>query len=1638
MQSTLPRLTRCGSQTRAPLNGRALRLPWLGSPALDSRRPQLKLSSNHHLVMNAFFRPFFACLLALACFQPQRLSNVQAAPAPELEFQIGAARIDITPDYPVRLTGYAARKGESELPGLKLWAKALAIGSDADGPTLLITVDNCGVCANIIDEVAARLKTKAGLLRERIAVSSSHTHSAPQTLGFAPNIFVMDLPDSQNAAIARYTRQLTDKIEQVALAALKDRRPARLFWSEGKAGFAANRRTRGGPVDHSLPVLCARGVDGKVRAVVANYACHCTTLGGEFNKTCGDWAGFAGETIERDHPGAIALVTIGCGADANPQPRGGQDFGLQFSKQHGEELAQAAGALLVNPMTPLRAKPVCQTKRIELPFQKHFTREEWEERAKKTGIVGYHAKKYLARLDRGETLPATLPYLVQTWSFGHQLALVFLNGEVVVDYALRLKKEFDPARLWVTGYANHVPCYIPSKRILQEGGYEAEDSLWYYDRPQRLAPESEDLIVAAVHDLLPKEFLLDQKRAEFPPPQSAEEALASFRTKPGLIVELVASEPLIVDPVAIDWGADGKLWVAEMRDYPMGLDGKWKPGGRVKFLEDLNGDGTFDGSDRATVFTDSLPFPTGVMAWNKGVLICAAPDIIYAEDTDNDGKADLIQKLFTGFFTDNYQARVNSLSLGLDNWIYGANGLLGGVIHGSIKGQEVNIRGQDFRMKPDTGEFEPAAGLTQQGRVRDDWGNWFGCDNSTLLTHYPLPDHYVRRNPHVPAPEPSVFVPADPDPNQLYPISRTLQRYNDPHTANRTTSACGLGIYRDDLLGKEFYGNAFICEPVHNLVHRQVLEPNGVTFKSHRASDEKHSEFLASTDNWFRPVQVRTGPDGALWVVDMYRFLIEHPRWIPADRLAQIDARAGDDKGRIYRVYPKDAPLRRARDLTKLNTMQLAGALDSRNGTERDRVHLELLRRKDVAAKEPLHKLSKSGPHEAIRLQALAVIDNLGGLADSHRDVAWRDPSPAVRRFEWAMYASAIKREQMVLYGGLIDRSEDPMERFQGALTLGLSKMPAAGDKLAKLLERDFKDKWMRAAILSSATDHSARLLTAAIALPESPERTELIRHLIATGAASPSQIEPTLAAILPKDGEPASWQSEGLSALLRALERVNPNRTQYAAALARLSERHSGLSSIFSASRRALSQVESHPAAPRAETDLTAAIRLIGQDPQSGAPEARQLSRLISSNLPDSLRKTALEAVGRIDIEETPALLLAGWMRYSPGLRGEILSLLLSRESWVAPLLAAIEQGTIRPSEISLPERQRLLQQHNRPLRACAEKLFAPLGTKSRDEIIAKYGQVLINTGNSAAGAEVFSRACASCHSLRGQGFVVGPNLAALRDKDTSYWLKNILDPNAAIEPRYVNYEIETRDGRSLSGIVQAETSSSLTLIQAGGINEKIVRNEIAEIRALSLSLMPEGLEEAITPAEMCDLLVYVRTAPTQFGSATEEQAAQARARFKNEGANGVMHLFASAEKLPYPSWIGKYPLALCRQTDGRSVLKWQTKPVPHEFDTNTTYTIRVPAAMGYASQPKGRFTFKMNNEPMFDLDVTLHDRSWHSADGRVRMTYTVMENNDEDSNGVLKIDITGALLQPGQSVTLEVGGSASASQRWFGIYAL
>ena len=435
--------------------------------------------------------------------------------AAETTVAVGGAKVDITPELPIRLAGYQSRPAEATRVEAPLSARALAIGSDVDGPVVLVTAEVIAVSETMSDAVAAAVRAKhPGLTRERIAVCATHQHTGPAIAGTIPFMFSRDLPAEENARIERYAARLQEKLIEVALAALADRRPARLAWAQGTAEFAVNRRlivdgkhtgykaTPGGPVDHALPVLRAVDAQGAVRAVLVNYACHCTTLKGGDNYVHPDWAGEAAKRIEGRHAGAVALVAIGCGADADPQPRG-----LPAVATNGGAVADEVARVMAGEMRALGRVTHAAFRRIELPLGRVVPRAELEARLTGKANVAYAAAQFLRQLDAGKPLPSIVPYPVQAWAFDGDFAMVFLGGEVVADYALRLKRELGVSRLWVNAYANHVPCYIPSRQVLKEGGYEAEAAMDYYGWPTRLAEDTEDRIVRTVHDLLPANFM---------------------------------------------------------------------------------------------------------------------------------------------------------------------------------------------------------------------------------------------------------------------------------------------------------------------------------------------------------------------------------------------------------------------------------------------------------------------------------------------------------------------------------------------------------------------------------------------------------------------------------------------------------------------------------------------------------------------------------------------------------------------------------------------------------------------------------------------------------------------------------------------------------------------------------------------------------------------------------------------------------------------------------------------------------------------------------------------------------------------------------------------------------------------------
>ena len=467
------------------------------------------------------------------------------------------------------------------------------------------------------------------------------------------------------------------------------------------------------------------------------------------------------------------------------------------------------------------------------------------------------------------------------------------------------------------------------------------------------------------------------------PPREPDDALKSFAIHDGFRLRAVAVEPLVTDPVSVCYDADGRLYVAEMRGYPYP---EKSPTGNVRLLEDRDGDGVFD---KSTVFVDGLSWPTGVVPYDGGVFIAVAPDILYAKDTDGDGVADIKKVMFTGFGTQNVQALLNGLLWGPDGLIYGVSGGNGGEIKNLTNPGEklVSVRGRDFRFKPDGSAFEAVSGGGQFGHGFDDWGHRFTCNNSNHIRQIVFPAHDLERNPAIAAPavldDIAAEGPAAPvfriSPPEPWRVVRTRQRAADPEYRKRLpptelvptgffTSATGVTIYRGDAFPAAYLGNAFIGDVGGNLVHRKVLTRNGVEFLATRA-DQK-VEFLASTDNWFRPVNFVNTPDGTLLILDMYRETIEHPLSIPEPIKKHLDLTSGKDLGRLYNLVPEARTRHRKPALSTATTEQLVQYMADPDAWWRETAQRLLIERNDTAAIPLLKTLARERPTALGRVHA--------------------------------------------------------------------------------------------------------------------------------------------------------------------------------------------------------------------------------------------------------------------------------------------------------------------------------------------------------------------------------------------------------------------------------------------------------------------------------------------------------------------------------------------------------------------------------------------------------------------------------------------------------------------------------------------
>ena len=914
-------------------------------------------------------------------------------------------------------------------------------------------------------------------------------------------------------------------------------------------------------------------------------------------------------------------------------------------------------------------------------------------------------------------------------------------------------------------------------------------------------------------------------------PLSPEESAKKWHVREGYRIDLVAAEPVVLDPVAFDWDDKGRLWVIEMADYPLGMDGNGKAGGRVVMLEDTNADGRYD---KRTVIVNDLSYPTGILTWREGVIVTAAPDIFFVKPNGEK------QVLYTGFSTGNQQLRVNGLRWGMDGWVYCAAGAhhggynKGTQIECKLTGKKIDLGSRDFRFKPDTGEFDPQSGPSQFGRAHDDWGHWFGVQNSFPLWHYVLQDHYLRRNPYVIPPDPvHQLFPRNPP---VYPASSMEKRFHSFDQAGRFTSACGIEVYRDRLLFDDGKPHAFTCEPFHNVVQHHVLEDDGVTFKATRDPAESKMDFLASEDRWCRPVMVRTGPDGALWVVDMYRYMIEHPQWLPQNGKDELlpHYREGDDKGRIWKVSRSTEPLK------GWTTMQ---GLGSANGWQRDKAQMMIAWK---GKKKTVDDLLQSKLPQT-RAQAAWVLQSQGRLSTSACLKLLADESPRVREQALQMAEKLEWKDSQPLQKALSNLLNDPDEKvlLQMACTLGELRGDWAADLLAELLAGTRAGSMLQGGAMSSVLPHLERVCTL-FPEGEEPDNNGVIRALFR--CALNNQNVPSL------------------SALSRAFD----SKVYLLEILEILDEKGMSLSDL--ARQFASPQIQAGVAKGRQvlDQDLAAVRRA------DGTPDLYEMERLAHDRdsrqemlriLPEVWSKAGnkiygvLGIVRRLHPQDAPAFVLAGWGTRTPALRSEILALLLSDDAWTLALLERIQSKQIEANACDAATRAGLLKHPKKEVRQLAETLFASQAATARAVVVEKFKPALKLKGDAAKGKTTFAQVCISCHKLDGVGLELGPDLRSVVQHDAEKLLNSILDPSAIIEPGFMAYHCTLKNGEQLYGVIATETSASLTLKMAGNVTKSVLRSDIEKLQSTGASLMPEGLEAALTPQSLADLIAYLQT---------------------------------------------------------------------------------------------------------------------------------------------------------------------------------
>jgi putative membrane-bound dehydrogenase-like protein len=1009
--------------------------------------------------------------------------------------------------------------------------------------------------------------------------------------------------------------------------------------------------------------------------------------------------------------------------------------------------------------------------------------------------------------------------------------------------------------------------------------------------------------------------------ADAPKPLTPEESRKRFRLPQGFRIESVAAEPQVTEPTGLCFDARGRIFVCELHGY--NLDGYFdilelnKTGvldqtvrrspatkeaerraeketyGTVRLLEtDAAGRVV-----RSTVFADRLPPCYGVVPARDGAIVLCAPDIIFLADLDGDGKAEVRETLFTGFGVGEIWTRISNPRWGPDNWIYAAAGQSSaGTIRGPHLKNEVKLGSNCFRFKPDGSRLEPVSGGTSGfGLSLDDWGDRFLCTNQQHALYVaPMPYKALARNPYSAAVNPVVNICTYGHPARVFPTSQPdpwrLKRGQQAEwvkfygaaetTAGLFTSACAPTLYQADQFPESYRGNHFSCEPAQNLIHRCRVEPKGAGFEVRRTDEER--EFLTSNDQWFRPVNLAVGPEGALYIVDMYREIIEDYSAIPRYLQQQYaeSLHNGHDHGRIWRiVYGDPMPAANA-NLAAASTAQLIAELANANSWRRLTAQRLLVERGEQKAVPALKLLARTGKTPQARLHALYSLDGFETLTPELVEQALDDNHYGVRLHALRLAERWLDRLPTLL-AKVLRKVDDPNPkvRLQLAFTLGESQSRDMLPALARLADADMQDRWMQTAVLSAVPDRSAAL--ARMLADRGSERSrQLLRPLAAVtgtrqdegemasllkwlanlpGEKTASIREAVLTGLvegLARDEVHKPLSAAGQKALERVLQRTvgsEQKLVMQVAGLVRLSD-----SPPFRAVRQTAIKAALDEKLPLAER-VAALISLAGAPPTELAP----LQELLTARQPLDLQLAAVPVLATADGPETVPALLKEWLAYSPRVQTAMLDVICARKDRLSLVLDAIEKKMIDPASLPAMRQTQMMEDRDPAIRGRAKALLSPRATnEDRKRVLEKYQAALTLPRDGMKGREVFEKQCSKCHQLNGAGFPVGPDLAAVQNRPDDSLIVDILDPSSTIAAGYRAYTVITRTGRVFTGVLAAETATAVTLRRDQGAEDTILRKDINEMFGSALSLMPDGLEKEISPGEMANLIGFLREA--------------------------------------------------------------------------------------------------------------------------------------------------------------------------------